>query len=146
VKRGEVNNHFSAAPQLKHFQFIVIGLEELDPEQTARLAERVCDCLFEHGAILGCISSLWIIGYWGILFDDDSAISRLSTVSHLLAIEGSLIRIAHGQCSGMVGNIGSKHRFTYSGLIPGLHEIREKLSEAEFGTAFEVPEKGAPQT
>ena len=59
-----MTNYFSVTPQLKHFQFIVVGLEELPPDQTAALAERVCDCLYERGAMIDCITSLWIIASW----------------------------------------------------------------------------------
>lgn len=141
-KNGELESYFSAKPQLRHFQFIVVGLEELDPQQTMKLGERICDCLLDHGAVLGTITSLWIIAFWGIVWEPDSAVSRLRAVSEILATNGTLTRIAHGQCSSLVGNMGSRYRFSYEGLIPGLQDIREKLSQTEFGTAFEVLEEG----
>jgi len=136
-----MTNYFSVTPQLKHFQFIVVGLEELPPDQTAALAERVCDCLYERGAMIDCITSLWIIASWGAIFNDDSPEARLAAVSDLLTTNASSVRIAHGQCLSIVGNIGSRQRFNYEALIPGLQDIREKLSQTKFGTAFEVPEK-----
>ena len=56
----------------------------------------------------------------------------------LLAENGDRIRIAHGQCSGGVGNFGTKGHWRYGAIIPGFTAILKKLLDAPFGSAVEI--------
>ena len=134
-------NYFNHPPEIRHFQFVIVGLDDLPPDDAAKLVERLCDSFVSHGANIDCISSILVIGTFGLLNVEDSEEARVKLVGELLKAHGKFVRIAHGQCSSVVGNLGSKHRFNYMGLIPRLHEIREQLSETPIGTAFEVPEQ-----
>ena len=126
---------------LRTFQFVMVGLEDLPPGEAERLAQDVCEVFESHEGEVSSISSFLIIGYFGLLWSKNSPSAREAVVAGLLRKNATLIRIAHGQCTSLAGILGSKQRFSYEGLIPGLQEIREKLSQTAFGTAFEAPEK-----
>ena len=136
---------FIDPPEVRHFQYVIVGLEELEFEKASLLMEKVLEAFYKHHGLISTYSPFLMIGSWGTLQDDpDSVENRLATVAEVLAENGQLVRIAHGQATGIVGILGSRHRFTYGPLIPGFHEIQDELSRAEFGSAFEVSEKGAP--
>lgn len=126
-------------PTVKHLQFLIVELEDLPPQHSGRLVERVCQIFDSHGAEVSTISSFLVIGYFGLFWSTGSSDARLDLVSDLLAQVGSHIRIAHGQCDAVTGIMG-RRRFSYNVVIPGFQEIREQLSQINFGTAFEVPE------
>lgn len=134
---------FINPPEVRHFQYVVVGLEELEFEKAALLMGRVLEAFYKNHGLISTYSPFLMIASWGTLRDaPDSVEDRLATVADVLAENGQLVRIAHGQATGIVGVLGGRHRFTYGPLIPGFQEIQDELSKAEFGTAFEVPEKG----
>ncbi len=46
--------------------------------------------------------------------------------------------MAHGQCTGLVGNLGSEGRYNWGGIIPGFSEVLKKLFATEFGAEIPV--------
>jgi hypothetical protein len=123
----------------RHFQFILVHLEEVSTDEIPALIKKVVDGFYRNGATVSDISSSLIVGYFGLPNPkSDLAESRLKLVSDLLAENGSAIRIAHGQCNGLVGSFGTEGRWKYGGIIPNFSEILKKLLESQFGTATEI--------
>lgn len=121
----------------RHFQFVIVDVEETDTVAAQRVAAEVVDAIYEHDGVVTTTSLQILIGCLGLLMSEDSAEGRTKLVRYLLARYGPQLRIAHGECHGIAGYMG-KRRYSYNVVIPGFHEIREKLSHIEFGTAFEV--------
>ncbi len=133
-----MNNQLSKPYEVRHFQFVIVGLEELEPEETCTLMGNIEESFRRLGGYTSTYSPFIIIGSFGSYFSEDSVESRFRVVNELLANHHDKVRIAHGQADGIVGHIGSEYRSSYGPLIPGFQEIREKLSETPFGMAFEV--------
>jgi hypothetical protein len=126
-------------PAVKHFQFVVILLDEPDSRQISTLMSGLVGTLFEHKATVSRLSPSLIVGLFGVPFPDGNwPEARRAAVEGLLKGEDSRIRIAHGECDALVGNLGGPLRFTYDAAIPGFLGILKKLLEAEPASAFEV--------
>ena len=123
----------------RHFQFVVVQVDEARPEQTPALLEKIVDSLVNENATVSEISSSLVVGYFGIPFpESDSSESRLRLVNALLARHGAAVRIAHGQCVGWVGMLGSKDRFHWGAIIPDFSGVLKKLLESRFGSAIDL--------
>lgn len=123
----------------KHFQFIVLQVDEAKPDDVPVLIGKVVDTFLDQGAIVADISSSLIVGYFGFPFPtSDAPESRQRLVDALLAQNGKAVRVAHGQCEGLVGNFGSKRRSSYGAVIPNFSGILKKLLASPFGAAIEV--------
>lgn len=129
----------SLGPEIRHFQFVLVHVREDDPEETTRtiagVVETICGC----GAIVGHIACSVIDGYFGFPWPEcDSIEARQKLVAALIADNGDRVRIAHGQCNGLVGNFGSKKRMDYGALIPNFSGALKTLLALEFGSAAEI--------
>jgi hypothetical protein len=126
-------------PTVKHFQFVVVLFEEGNPQEISALINEVAGTLFEHKATVTNVSHAFLVGLFGVPFPGaDSPEARRAAVESLLRAKGSRIRIAHGECEALVGNLGGPLRYTYDAAIPGFLGILKKLIEAEPGSALEV--------
>jgi hypothetical protein len=126
-------------PTVKHFQFVVVLFEEANPQEICALMSDVIGTLFEYKATVTGVSPAFLVGLFGVPFPGaDSPEARRAAVESLLRGKGSRIRIAHGECDALVGNLGGPLRYTYDAAIPGFLGILKKLIEAEPGSAFEV--------
>jgi hypothetical protein len=126
-------------PQVKHFQFVVVLFDEPDMHQISDLMDRVIRTLFEHKATVTSLSPCYLVGLLGVPFGEgNSPEVRRDVVEALLKGHAVRIRIAHGECDALVGNLGGPLRFTYDAAIPGFLGILKKLLEAEPASAFEV--------
>jgi hypothetical protein len=120
---------------MKHYPFVIVDFGAANSEAMSAFIGKVVEAFDRHHGIVPVITSFLVIGYLGIPFREyDLVERRLSLVSGLLAENGNLVRIAHGQCDGIVGLLGRRHNIR----IPGLPEIREKFSNIPFATALEV--------
>jgi len=133
---AEITDQWKA--RTRHFQFVIVSPDDLPADEAAALAEGVTDAFYSHGGMVFSISSFLIVGGFGMLHTADSSQQRKALVADLLANFGNRIRIAHGQCNGIVGNLGSKYRSSYGAMIPGFQEIREKLERSDLNTCFEA--------
>ena len=123
----------------KHFQFIIVGVAERDLDDIPETIGKVVSTLSRHNATLLSIASSLIVATLGWPFpQNDSAELRMTLVAALLADNANRARIAHGQCLGLVGNLGAEGNRRYGGIIPEFSGIIKKLSDTQFGTAFEV--------
>jgi hypothetical protein len=123
----------------RHFQFVIILVNESDFQEVPAIISVVIGTLLQHGAILSNITSSLLVGLLGIPFPNgDSPEVRRGVVDALLRENGERVRIAHGQCDGIVGLLGTKKRCTYGEVIPGFSEILKKLLETEYGIAIEI--------
>jgi hypothetical protein len=126
-------------PQVKHFQFVVVLFDEPDMHQVSDLMGCVMRTLFEHKATVTSLSPYYLVGLLGVPFGEgNSPEVRRDVVEALLKENGVRIRIAHGECDALFGNLGSRLRFCYDAAIPGFLGILKKLLDAEPGSAFEV--------
>jgi len=126
-------------PQRKHFQFVLVLVDESHPEQMPEVIGRAVDTILEHQAMLMNITSSLLVGLLGVPFpQDNSPEARRGLVDSLLRENGDRIKVAHGDCDGAVGNLGSQRRFSYGALIPRFSGVLKKLLETEFGTAVEI--------
>ena len=126
-------------PTVKHFQFVVILLDEPDPLQVSTLMSGLVRTLFDHKATISNVSPSLVVGLFGVPFPDGNwPEARQAAVEALLKERDSRIRIAHGECDALVGNLGGPLRYTYDAAIPGFLGILRKLLDADPGSAFEV--------
>jgi len=125
----------------KHFQFILVELKDVEVYENSDVLDTIVDILFQNKAILINVSRSVLMGMHGLPYPEmDVPALRLKAVKELSEKCGNQIRIAHGQCNGFVGNIGSEQRHSYGAVIPDQYKILKKLLELPFGSAFEVPE------
>jgi hypothetical protein len=129
-------------PEVKHFQFVVILVDDTHPQEAPAIISGVMDTLVEHRAIVSNATPLLFVAWLGVPFpEDNSAEARRGLVDALLREQGDRIRIVHGECDGTVGIFGSRRRSTYGALLPGFAGILKKLLDAKSGTATEVESK-----
>ena len=139
VIRGLLATPDLVQPTVKHFQFIVILLDEPDPQRIATLMSGLVRTLFDHKATISSASPSLVVGLFGVPFPDGNwPEARRAAVEALLKEKDSRIRIAYGECDALVGNLGGPLRYTYDAAIPGFLGILKKLLESEPGSAFEV--------
>ena len=125
--------------EAKHFQFVVILVDEADPQEIPAIIGKVVGTLVEKSVTLSNISSSLLVALLGVPFPEgNSPEVRGELVSALLQENGERIRIAHGQCDGAFGILGAKGRWTYGEVIPGFSGVLKKLLETKFGTAVEI--------
>ena len=131
-------------PEKKHFQFFVISLDETNPHDISSLTAEVADQVFQHHGMIHSMTSSLVVGWMGYPFVEyDSAENRRQLVNSLLRTNGSRLRIAHGECTSLLGNFGAKTRFNYGVLIPGFSYVLRKLLDTPFGAAIEIESPGA---
>ena len=132
---AEVSQPESKLYDVRPFHFMIVGLEEMAAEEGESLLSTVCETLQNEGANISTISSLVVTGY----FDSQDATTEIRerVVHALLQDCGKKIRILHGHVNGIIGNLGSKHRYSYGPFISGFEEIREQLEKVPFGSASE---------
>ena len=139
VVRRLLNNPEHLLPKVKHFQFVVVLLDEANPQEISALVGGVVRTLFEHQATVTTVSLSIVVGLMGVPFPgSDSPEVRRAVVEALLRENGERIRIAHGECDAAVGNFGGPMRFVYDAAIPGFLGILKNLLEAEPGSEVAV--------
>jgi len=125
--------------ETRHFQFVVILVDETNPKEIPAVISGVVDTILQHGAIVSDITSSLVVGLFGVPFPEgNSPEVRRGLVDALLREHGDRIKIAHGHCDGAVGNLGSQKRCSYGAVIPGFAGVLKTLLETKFGTAVEV--------
>jgi hypothetical protein len=131
----EVSESAEKLYHVRPFHFIIVGLEELESAEAEKLVGVICERLLKEEAQISTISALMVIGY----FDSRAtyAESRERVVHALLQDNGEKVRILYGQMNGVIGHLGSSHRFSYGPFISGFEEIREQLEKVTFGLAAE---------
>lgn len=128
-----------AEPSPRHFQYIIVNIDDSDPDRVPALIGSVVAALVAHDAGLQALSSTLIVGVLGLAFPRyDSAELRAKLVTALLVENGARVRIAHGECTGLVGNFGTEGRYSFGGIIPGQNAILRRLHELLFGAALEI--------
>jgi hypothetical protein len=135
---------FITGPEMKHFQFVVVNVDvdNMSPDEFRAVISRVSESFHEHNAILEGITNTLITGWMGSPFPQyDTPDGRLALIASLHAANGQSIRIAHGQCTGLMGNFGGPRRSHFGVMIPGFPDLLKKLLDAPFGTAIEIPGK-----
>jgi hypothetical protein len=131
-------------PEVKHFQFVVILVDDTNPQQVSAMLSTVIDQLFQHHVSVTNMMPSLLVGLLGVPFPEgNSAEARRELVGALLRENGERIRIAHGECDAPVGMFGGHARWAYGAMIPGFSEILKKLVETKFGTAVEFPAESA---
>lgn len=127
------------APEIRHFQFLVMLADDTKPQEVPSLISSVLHTLDEHRASVANIMSSLFVALLGVPFGEgNSAEARRALVEALLRENGEQIKIVHGECDGMFGTLGGIGRCTYGGVIPGFSGILKKLLETKFGDAVEI--------
>jgi len=125
---------------VKHFQFVMILVDETIPQEIPTLIGKVVETLIEKRATVSTITSSLLVGLLGVPFPEgNSPETRRELVKALLQAHAERIRIVHGQCDGAFGTLGAKGRWTYGEVIPGFSGILKQLLESKCGTAVEIP-------
>jgi hypothetical protein len=132
-------------PQLQHFQWVLVNLCDRPNEEINHLSEKIIESCFRHQAVISGIAFSLVLAHFGSLMSEDKVENRLALVSDLLAENGDLIRIAHGQCTSLVGNLGSDHRLSWEAVVPGFNAILKKLMDADFGAVIDFGEVPSPE-
>jgi hypothetical protein len=126
-------------PRISHFQFVIILLDDSQPDNVPEILSRVADATLRHRSMISNISASIVVACLGVPFPDgDSVEERVRLVNTLVSENGALIRIAHGQCNGKVGNLGCEKRFAYEAVVPGFNAILRRLLDSPSGTVIEV--------
>jgi hypothetical protein len=137
IKRAE--GIIPKKPEVKHFQFVIVGLEVGTPDQVSELLENVAQEFHRFNAGTFLTSPTLVIGYLGVPFQQyDSPETRRALVKALLARNGKRVRVMHGECNAPVGNLGGKGHFVYGAILPNFAANLRKLLDQPFGTAVEV--------
>lgn len=127
------------SPETRHFQFVIILLDDSQPDNVPEILNRVIDTIFRHYGMISNISASIVVVCLGMPFPgSDSVENRMKLVSSLISENGASIRIAHGQCNGKVGNLGCEKRFVYEAVVPGFNGILSRLLDSPGGTVIEV--------
>jgi len=125
--------------ETKHFQFVLILVDETHPQEIPSTLSRVVDAIIQHHAMLANICSSLVVALFGVPFPEgNTPEARRGMVEALLRENGDRIRIAHGEWDGAVGLLGSKERASYGAIIPGFSAVLKTLLETKFGTAIEI--------
>jgi hypothetical protein len=125
--------------QAQHFQFVVVHIDEARPDEIPQVIAKVFAAFTRHKATLQGVTSSLVVGYFGIPYpESDKPETRLELVRTILTENGSHVRVAHGQCTGLLGTFGSEGRYNWGGIIPGFSEVLKKLFASEFGAEIPV--------
>lgn len=125
-------------PRQQHFEFVIVSIDESNPDATSRVLSDVLGTVFAHDAMVSMISASLVSSYFGVFQPNKVPEARQKLVTQLLRENGNRLRIAHGECDGLVGNFGSEQRLTYDCFIPGFSRILSELLSSEFGKALEI--------
>jgi len=126
--------------KMRHFQFIILQMDESNLESMGERIGKITDTFLAHKAFLGEVSSSLITGFFGFPRDGNAgAEKRFKLVTDLLKINGNSICIVHGQTTGLVGLIGGKDSYRYGAIIPNFSNILITLLDSPFGAAKEIP-------
>jgi hypothetical protein len=126
-------------PEVKHFQFVVMLVDDTNPQEVPAMLSKVIETLVRQRANVSNIASSLLVGLLGVPFpESNSPLARRELVDALLQDNGERIRIAHGECDGAVGMFGSHERWAYGAVIPGFSGVLKELLETKFGTAVEI--------
>jgi hypothetical protein len=125
--------------EAKHFQFLLILVAESNPLEIPAIISMVVRTLLQHDAMLSSITSSLLVGILGVPFPKgDSPEVRRGLVEALLRENSDRIRIAHGECDGAVGLLGTPERCSYGEVIPRFSAILKTLLETKLGNAVEI--------
>jgi hypothetical protein len=128
-----------SAPDVKHFQFVVILLDDTNPEQVPRTANAVTATLLQYCANISNVSPTLFVALLGVPNPEgNSPEVRRELIHALLRENGKRIRIAHGECDAPAGMFGSHGRWTYGAVIPNFATLLSTLLQTHPGTATET--------
>jgi hypothetical protein len=100
-------------PQVRHFQFVVILVDDANPNDVPTMIETVTGTLVRQHATVLNIASALLVGLLGVPFpESNSPQARLELVAAILQDNGARVRVAHGECDGAVGMFGGHQRWT----------------------------------
>jgi hypothetical protein len=127
-------------PESKHFQFVAVLADDTNPENVPATIGSVLETFLHHRATVTSLSSSLAVALLGVPFPEgNSAEARRAVVAALRQKNGDRVRIAHGECDGIVGMLGGPARWSYGAVIPGFSDILKRLLDSKFGTALELP-------
>ena len=136
-------SYFHKDPQLKHFQYLVVLIDESNHEDASPLLGKVMEACFRHWAIVDIVYVSVLTAHLGSMFeqnDRDKPEIRRALVEDILRENPNKVRIAHGECTSLVGNFGCDKRFVWAALIPNFQDIFRKLLDSPPGTVMEIVE------
>ena len=125
-------------PERKHFQFVVTYVDDRELDHVSATLGSVIATLYKHKAFLTTAMPPLVVATLGWMYAEDSPVARKVLVDELLAENHSAIRIAHGECEGLVGNFGGETRFCFGALIPNYSQLVTRLLDTPFGEAVEI--------
>jgi hypothetical protein len=137
----EPRKYFSAVPERKHFQFVIVLIDESKPDEVSDLQGKLVDICLRHWMVVDQVFFTLLTAHLGKPFEQhDNPENRMAVVNELVRECSGKIRIAHGECTGLIGNFGSQKRFAWGALIPNFLGILRNLLDTPAGTVIEIPE------
>ena len=137
------SKYFSLELKEQHFQWVLINLRDRPPGEINELANKVVESCFRQQSVVSGIMFSLVLAHFGTLCSEDKVEKRLALVNDLVEQNRDRVRIAHGQCTGWVGNIGGQHRLSWEAVVPGFNSVLRTLLDTDFGTAIEISEAPA---
>jgi hypothetical protein len=129
-------------PEVRHFQFVVILVDDTNPQEVPAIISAVTGTLVQHHVNVSNIASSLFVALLGVPFPEgNSPEVRRELVDALLREHGDRIKVVHGQGVGAVGMLGGPERSAYGAVIPAFSAILKTLLETKFGTAIEIDSK-----
>jgi hypothetical protein len=140
IERDE-RRYFKPEREYRHIQFVIVLIDESKPEEVSALLEKVVETCFRHWMILNQNFYSLVTAYLGPPLDkNNNPETRFAVVDEIVRECPGRVRMAHGECTGLIGNFGSEKRFAWGALIPNFLDILRKLLDAPMGTVLEIPE------
>jgi hypothetical protein len=144
LESGPPKTYFPKDPERKHFQFVIVLIDESKPEEVSALLGKVTEAFFRHGMFLDQIFFSLVTAHAGHPFEHgNNPESRLAVINDIIRENPGRVRIAHGECNGLIGNFGCDKRFSWGALIPNFLDILRKLMDAPRAAVIEIPKAKA---
>lgn len=138
-----LNNPDRVRPKIERTDICFILLQVRDDpvdQVPAHMAHAMDIIVRRNGTVCDIMSSM-VMAIFGLPVSDDleeANDQRAKSVARLVTELGPNIRLVHGTTEGLVGNVGSPHRFHWGPLLPGFARYMTALTALEFGQSAEI--------
>ncbi|HKP22489.1 MAG TPA: hypothetical protein VJV39_01385 [Dongiaceae bacterium] len=121
--------------------FILLQVRDDPADQVpAHLARAFDIVLRQNGTICDIMCSMVTVVFGHPIPEapERSNDHRAESVARLMSELGANIRLVHGTTEGLIGNVGSPHRFHWGPLLSGFARYITALTALEFGQSAEI--------
>jgi predicted TIM-barrel fold metal-dependent hydrolase len=133
---------YARKPEPKSFQFVILQIDESDPQDFSALLQKIMETCFRHGAYVSTVHMSLFVAHLGPPSDqNNNPESRRILVDDIVRENPNRVRVVHGECTGLIGVFGCELRSVWGPLIPNFSDILRKLLDAPMGTVIEISEE-----